>query len=109
MTEERKEELKPCPFCGGKAKMIPWHGRMASCSNEECPVEPSVWGETPAKAAAFWNRRDPAVAAEAREEGIDELCELEEVEIAEIISDWYEWGDAIKAIKKLAERLKEKR
>ena len=48
------------------------------------------------------------VAAEARNEGIDELCAGVEAEIAEIISDWYEWETAIEAIQKLAERLKGK-
>lgn len=58
--------LKPCPFCGSKAEMEPWHGggpkkQVVSCSNAEghnrCHVQPMVTGETPRQAASRWNRR----------------------------------------------------
>jgi hypothetical protein len=58
--------LKPCPFCGSKAEMQPWHGggpqkKLISCSNTEgrnlCHVGPQVTGETTRQAAARWNYR----------------------------------------------------
>lgn len=55
-------DLLCCPFCGAIPTMEPWHGggpkkRLISCINENCPVEPSVTAETPAKAIAKWNHR----------------------------------------------------
>ena len=60
-------ELKPCPFCGGEAKIM-WHneddreGHIA-CLNRKCPVLVRIeWGanrhcSTKAEAVAAWNRR----------------------------------------------------
>ena len=57
-------DLKPCPFCGGKAVMIsePYtHNRfMVGCkdSNNVCKCEPCTnLFDTPEKAAEAWNRR----------------------------------------------------
>lgn len=56
------EKLKPCPFCGAKAKPV-FRGscNYVVCSNEEecwcgmtCPVT------TPEEAARIWNRRTNA-------------------------------------------------
>jgi len=70
VCEPKEDSCKPsvlsdllgCPFCGAMPTMEPWHGggprkRLISCVNENCPVEPSVSGETPAKAIAKWNHR----------------------------------------------------
>jgi len=59
--------LKPCPFCGSKPHIEPWHGGaatkvMISCDGESCTVEPSITGETPEEAAAFWNTREQAMS-----------------------------------------------
>ena len=56
-----------CPFCGRRPTIEPWHGgrktkRMITCSAEyadECPVAPSVTGETRKLALAAWNTRAP--------------------------------------------------
>lgn len=65
------EALKPCPFCGGAAKVKreDGNGRMsqdwfaAGCfhydGDEDCPGFAS-WHETEAAAVAFWNRRADA-------------------------------------------------
>lgn len=43
------DQLLPCPFCGGDAEIMPWHGgpktkRLIECDNETCDVHPSVTG-----------------------------------------------------------------
>ena len=59
---EHTPELKSCPFCGGPAEMVPWHGggpdkQLICCESETCEVGPSVTGETPKEAIALWNGR----------------------------------------------------
>ncbi len=50
------EELKPCPFCGGKdlkfSKVYSW----ICCKNKECQVEGPM-KRTEEKAIEAWNRR----------------------------------------------------
>ena len=64
------DELKPCPFCGGKAEMrdarkflvvskfsyiFPYSVR---CSNEKCDVKPyTEYSSTEQEAIDAWNRR----------------------------------------------------
>jgi len=52
------EELKKCPFCGGKAMLIrarEWYGYYSvGCS--KCGIETNLH-DTPAEAIAAWNRR----------------------------------------------------
>ena len=60
-----KIEVKRCPFCGCWPITEPWHGgcltkTMVSCHSTRCAVGPWVTGETPAVAAANWNRRREA-------------------------------------------------
>ena len=58
-------ELKPCPFCGGKAEIkkimdLPraceWL-YVVYCHFHDCPAKPSVCFETLDGAVAAWNRR----------------------------------------------------
>jgi len=70
------EKLLPCPFCGGKPNIEPWHGGeptkkmvscpgvyansvMGRCNNAEiiCKVAPIVTGETKKEAIKNWNTR----------------------------------------------------
>ncbi|KVN92568.1 Lar family restriction alleviation protein [Burkholderia ubonensis] len=50
-------DLKPCPFCGGKAIAL-GGGRHINCGNEHCNMT-SVWAkaETREQAAECWNTR----------------------------------------------------
>lgn len=75
MTDKRvprEPTLLPCPFCGRRPDVEPWHGGAPtkvriSCPAEyvdECAVVPSVTGETATQAASRWNTR-PAPDADA--------------------------------------------
>lgn len=59
-------DLKPCPFCGGKAMKTTWYGHDAnalyqvSCSDKtkDCVVHPETsWYKDEKKAEIAWNRR----------------------------------------------------
>lgn len=66
----------PCPFCGADCS-LPTRSNFhpearvrysVSCTNEDCPLEPCAWGETPEEALARWNMRAvPEVSREALE------------------------------------------
>ena len=58
------DELKPCPFCGGKAMLIANRYRheqtsfFVKCSNEECEVIPETYeNEIIDFVIKAWNRR----------------------------------------------------
>ena len=60
------EKLKPCPFCGEKPIIRPWHGgaptkKMILCDNGNCPVQPQVTGEIKKEAIDNWDMRDNGV------------------------------------------------
>lgn len=54
-------ELKPCPFCGGEAKIIdsiPVGVKAVECCNWSCSIYVRTWWlETEEEAAEAWNRR----------------------------------------------------
>ena len=56
-----KDELKPCPFCGGKADICKDEHigtYRVECQNTRCPCIPSTWFcETKEDAVKLWNRR----------------------------------------------------
>jgi len=52
-----KEKLKPCPFCGEEARMVPpdsalplWHAGCRHCDQ-------GFWGDSEVGAIAAWNTR----------------------------------------------------
>jgi hypothetical protein len=56
----KKEELKPCPFCGAEPDM--WDTNAGDwyidCSNKDCYIQPGMPKPLPMEAAiAIWNRR----------------------------------------------------
>lgn len=60
MPKKKKPELKPCPFCGCKAKYDSgfWDGTIiAQCGSARCPVVPQITSDSPEEAAAAWNTR----------------------------------------------------
>lgn len=58
-------KLRPCPFCGGKAKINTYletarAGYEVSCRNEDCEmIVATELYPTEEEAAAAWNRRYP--------------------------------------------------
>jgi len=77
-------KLKPCPFCGGAADnptamkytedFTDTDDFMINCTN--CGASVRLFYHTPAQAIEAWNTRDSLVAAEAREEGIEEAVDV---------------------------------
>lgn len=55
------EELKPCPFCGGAASLIPSADHSTACEigcrDDTCPAYECVWDVNESSAIAAWNRR----------------------------------------------------
>lgn len=57
-TDEKSDDLKPCPFCGGKAILSSWellHEHSVSCSR--CHAVSGDYEDTREKAIMRWNRR----------------------------------------------------
>jgi hypothetical protein len=57
-------ELKPCPFCGGKASKVTWMQvdskplYQVGCANLSCPITPSTeWLIDDKAAIDIWNTR----------------------------------------------------
>ena len=56
-------ELKPCPFCGGRAFIHKSNTPLgtfyfAHCGNEDCPIEPKTHSKYKREhAVEAWNRR----------------------------------------------------
>ena len=74
-------ELKPCPFCGGKAKIIYWDGDESSidacsvsCSEEQCNMSIDYWGSLQCVVRA-WNIRKPEDALLKKVEELTEKIE----------------------------------
>ena len=59
--EYLKDELLPCPFCGGIPKFVyddEADCYFVECRNLFCPVNPSTWNRgTKQSSAELWNRR----------------------------------------------------
>ena len=58
---DSREALR-CPFCNSLPTIQKWHGggprkRLVRCSDEYCPVQPSVSGSTARRALGRWNTR----------------------------------------------------
>lgn len=86
------EELKPCPFCGGKADPVRHAGRPAAtpvCFYIECLTcrAASGWVKNLSEAAAEWNRRAQDFdAMRQRTETVEAL--LQEVRQRCSLPDW---------------------
>jgi hypothetical protein len=79
------EYLAPCPFCGGKARLIhnPSIGYWYSCDNY-CINTNGYW-PTEADALAWWNRRTLPVVPDEVKKAIDTLCQVNEYHSAAIV------------------------
>jgi hypothetical protein len=62
------DELKPCPFCGEKARLFEQHGVWSVwCVNEDCPATSVlVEGYSREEVVPAWNRRDSDAVSEER-------------------------------------------
>lgn len=59
MSTIQLTNLKPCPFCGGEAKLEHYEndGYLPMCSVDGCFGMIEIWFETPEEAIEAWNRR----------------------------------------------------
>jgi len=59
MEEVVSEELKPCPFCGGEAKLISHTSTTVQCQNDQCIGDPSPFNGALHRSDAIttWNTR----------------------------------------------------
>ena len=77
--EEMSDDLKPCPFCKGKAIKIPdanhSTGWEVGCFSEKCDVEPHVWADHLETAMMQWNTRADADRIEGLERERDAYAE----------------------------------
>ncbi len=93
------EELKPCPFCGGKAKeVIP---TQVICSNANCIISTIVMHDS------IWNTR---TTNGYTKEQVDELARGKEIEIRSIVlslialkasKNWKQLDNLIEQLKRL--------
>lgn len=54
------DELKPCPFCGGEAKIERYDSSLTyvKCANSKCPVDPCTMScRSREQAIKIWNTR----------------------------------------------------
>lgn len=59
ITQTAENEIKPCPFCGGKAQLLPayygsskvWHVMCSRC------MASSMFNESPSTPIHYWNKR----------------------------------------------------
>lgn len=53
-------KLKPCPFCGGKARLVPYGDEhyFVSCTNIKCCATAGRHMQNKDEAIKAWNRRD---------------------------------------------------
>ena len=63
MADRDRDQLKPCPFCGGKARLVISHefGHYIGCLRCKCSTRHM---NSRSKVKARWNRR-----AEAKRDG----------------------------------------
>lgn len=66
MSDTQNIDLKPCPFCGGKARMSAWvkvGEYSAYCT--KCGATAGDYRATEAEAVEAWNRRELAAGGDA--------------------------------------------
>lgn len=56
LLSEREEELKPCPFCGGEARVYTEGGTWPFVYCDVCSAE--IQGNTKAEVIEAWNKRE---------------------------------------------------
>jgi hypothetical protein len=60
----REMEIKPCPFCGGRAEVQAggFGERYVKCMNENCGagLDGGIWFRTDSEAIEKWNKRPEA-------------------------------------------------
>ena len=94
-------ELKPCPFCGGEARMREDVSHSTACF-VGCAVDDCFgelhWASTRAEAIYAWNTRAatpdiPAMLAEAEERG----RKAEREACARVCEEWGAWNETAQA------------
>lgn len=93
MDDCRKEELKPCPFCGGTELKIANEPNQVWCLNSKCHNRgPKINNATKEKAIAAWNRRAaPVVSREAIATKLRWISEEASRQGYPFKGDWFSW------------------
>lgn len=76
------EELKPCPFCGGKNMRI-WNTSTPWVSCDDCLAN-TAYGETKEEAIEQWNRRADKLEGQPTAYDVDKVVEQLETEGSKI-------------------------
>lgn len=80
-------KLKPCPFCGGEAKVIQLYPSWVAC--ERCGARITAWTNKSEDSIDAWNRRqNDTDIVEAVKQAIRELCEEEKGDKTETECSW---------------------
>ena len=62
MIKNMTEDLKPCPFCGGRADLrYTINKALIECTNTKCKLQPSTWlhvdTDSVGRLVKIWNQR----------------------------------------------------
>jgi anion-transporting ArsA/GET3 family ATPase len=101
------DDLKPCPFCGGKASKIPDDnhstGWEVGCFSGKCDVEPHVWAVHLETAIMQWNTCADKDRIEELEKAFRGLKDVAIVNLKERLEAEAKLAKAMEALREIAD------